>query len=640
MKRIFFSLSLFVAFFANAQNEVLMTVGSDKITKSEFEYIYNKNNSDNAIDKKTLDEYVELFKVFKLKVAEAKALKLDTTQAFVNELAGYRSQLANNFLLDKALEEKLKNEAFDRMREVANVSHILLRLPEFPTPADTLAVYNRALEIRKRLEKEDFETVAREVSEDPSAQQNGGTLGNITAFMMVYPFENAAFNTPVGKISQPVRTQFGYHLVRVNSRQANPGEVLIAHISLNAPKNVPADTLKAKEQKINDIYKRIKAGESFESLVHFSDDKSSPTGELPWFGVGRILPEIERTAFSLKVGEVAAPVQSPMGFHIIKLLDRKPFELTEQRKAELEKQFNASGERASLPVFAFIDNLRKEYNLQVNQTSLNDFYELGKRYAVSDSLFKVEAAKFSDKPLFTFADQTATQADFANYLAAKNFVNTVESRLIIDESLKNLQNKRLFEYASANLENINPEFRNLMQEYRDGILLFEISNQNVWEKAAQDTLGLEQFYATNREKYTWQQPHFKGRVISAPDEETADKARNIIRNAPKDSIDARLRASDITTKIRIQRGLFAQGDNAAVDKLVFNTGDFTPGEKYPVVFIAEGGELLAEPQELADVRGQVTADYQNFLEENWVKELKEKYPVVVFEDVLKTIKKN
>ncbi len=572
MKRFFFSLSLLIAGFAYAQDEVLMTVGGENITKSAFEYIYNKNNADNAIDKKNLDEYVELFTVFKLKVAEAKALGLDTTQAYTDELAGYRNQLANNYLFDKTLEEKLRNEAFDRLKVIANVSHILLRLPENPAPADTLEIYQKALDIKKRLTKENFETIAREVSEDPSVQQNGGTLGNISAFMMVYPFENAAYQTPVGQISEPVRTSFGYHLVKVNTRGENPGEVKIAHISLNVPKNAPADTLKAKEQEINDLYNRLKAGESFESLVQFSDDKSTPTGELPWFGVGRILPEIERTAFALKVGETAAPVQSPMGFHIIKLLDKKPFELTEQQKAEAERMFNNS-DRAGLPVFSFLANLRKEYSDNAEISALDDL--------------------------------------------------------------------ALFNYAKAQLETTNPEFKNLMQEYRDGILLFEISNRKVWEKASEDTLGLEKFYAANREKYTWKQPHFKGRIIYAPDEETAQAVRSVIKNVPKDSIDTRLRTnSDIITKIRIQNGLYAQGDNAVVDRFVFKTGDFTPDEKYPVVFIAEGGELLEQPQELADVRGQVISDYQNFLEENWVRELKEKYPVVIFEEVLKTIKKN
>ena len=635
-KRFFFFFSLIFAVAAGAQNPVLMTVNGEKITKSEFEYIYNKNNSNDAVDKKSLDGYLDLFTVFKLKVADAKAAGIDTTQAYTSELAGYRAQLANNYLTDKALEEKLRAEARKRLKEIVNVSHILLRLSENPTPADTLAAFNKILDIRKRLETEDFETVARQTSEDPSAVNNGGTLGNITAFMMVYPFESAAFNTPVGKISQPVRTQFGYHLVKVNARQANPGELHIAHISLNAPNYLPADSLQKRKQQINDIYNRIKAGENFENLVYLSDDKSTPTGELPWFGVGRILPEIEKTAFALNVGEISAPLQSPMGFHIIKLLGKRPMELSD---ADFDRMFNNS-DRAALPVLSFVKNLRTEYNLKLNEANLNDFYELGKKYALSDSLFRAAAAKFGNKPLFTFANQTATQADFAQYLAARNFAGKVDSKFTIDEMLAQMQNERLFDYASAELENTNPEFKNLMQEYRDGILLFEISNRNVWEKASTDTLGLQAFYDAHRDNYRWEQPHFKGRIIFAPDEATADAAREMIRNAPKDSIDARLRTNEIITKIRIQKGLFAEGDNPAVDKLVFNTGNFAPDAKYPVVFIAEGGEVLAQPQELADVRGQVISDYQNFLEENWIKELKNKYRVEVFQNVLKTIKKN
>ncbi|HLP05661.1 MAG TPA: peptidylprolyl isomerase, partial [Paludibacter sp.] len=343
MKRSVISLVASVAFsagiFAQAADPVLMTISGKPVYKSEFEYIYNKNNSNNSLDKKTLDEYVDLFINFKLKVEEAKAQGIDTTSSFVNELAGYRSQLTKPYLTDQQVDEQILKEAYDRMKEDVDVSHILIRIAPNATPADTLKAWSQINDIAKRLKKEDFAKVAKEVSQDQSAEKNGGHIGWISAFRTIYPFETVAYNTPKGAVSKPVRTAFGYHIIKVHDRRNSLGEILVSHIMRFTSQGDSAANVAAKLT-IDSIYNRVQAGDDFGTLAkqHSMDKGSSvKNGELPWFGTGRMVPEFETAAFALKnIGEVSAPVRSAYGWHIIKLLDRKGVDTYENVKAEIE----------------------------------------------------------------------------------------------------------------------------------------------------------------------------------------------------------------------------------------------------------------------------------------------------------------
>ena len=297
---------------AQTTDPVLMNINGKPVLKSEFEYIYNKNNTNNSLDKKTLDEYVNLFVNFKLKVEEAKKQGIDTTKSFVTELSGYRSQLTKPYLTDTKVDEDLLQEAYGRLKEDVDVSHILVRIQQGSAPADTLKAWNSVQTILKRLQKEDFAKVAKEVSEDQSAEQNSGHLGFISAFRTVYPFETMAYNTAVGTISKPVRSTFGYHIIKVHARRPSLGEVLVAHIMKFTSKGDEAMNNKAKVS-IDSIYQRIKAGDDFGTLAtNLSQDKGSATkkGELPWFGTGRMVPEFETAAFALKnIGDVSEPIQ-------------------------------------------------------------------------------------------------------------------------------------------------------------------------------------------------------------------------------------------------------------------------------------------------------------------------------------------
>lgn len=647
MKSPVIKLAIFLALsagaFAQTTDPVLMTINNKPVLKSEFEYIYNKNNSNNSLDKKSLDEYVDLFVNFKLKVEEAKSQGIDTTKSFINELAGYRTQLTKPYLTDSKVDDALLHEAYNRSKEDVDVSHILIRIPQNASPADTLKAFNEINAIWKRVQKEDFGKVAKEVSQDQSADKNNGYIGWISAFRTVYPFETMAYNTPAGSISKPVRTAFGYHIIKVHARRNSLGEVLVSHIMIFTSKGEEEKNKKAKAT-IDSIYQRVVAGDDFGTLAkEHSQDKGSSVknGELPWFGTGRMVPQFETAAFALKnVGDVSQPVQSDYGWHIIKLLDRKGLAPFDELKADLERKVKHD-ERANSGQHAFLMKSRAENNYRENEESIQEFVKILDKHTLADSIFTAEAAKLS-KPLFSFAGKNFTQADFAKYLKKNSTSEKSIPSEVIREKLNAFADSELLAYEDSQLEKKYDDFRFLMQEYHDGILLFEVSNREVWEKASKDTPGLAKYFAAHKTDYTWEKPHYKGHVILCKDLATFNAAKSIVKKADIDSIDKylRTRLNDSIQYVKVEKGLYVQGDNKVVDDQIFKTKEkYVPAKEYPFFFVT--GKLLKnKPEDYTDVRGLVTADYQEFLEREWIKALRAKYPVNVDQNVLKTVKKN
>lgn len=635
--------ALSVGSFAQTSDPVLMTIDGKPVSKSEFEYIYNKNNTNNSLDKKTLDEYVELFINFKLKVEEAKKLGIDTTAAFTSELSGYRSQLTRPYLTDPKVDEILLREAYERSKEDVDVSHILIRIPQNALPADTLKAWNEINNIWRRLERENFSKLAKEISQDESAEKNSGRLGWISVFRTVYPFESAAYNTPVGTYSKPIRTAFGYHIVKVHARRKTLGDVLVSHIMILTNKGDDFLNKRAKIT-IDSLYQRLTAGEDFGALARkYSQDKttSSKNGELPWFGSGRMVPEFEKAAFALKnVGEISKPIQTNGGWHILKLIDKKGIASFDELKADLERKVKRD-DRSKSGQQVFLAKLRNEYNYKLIPTSLNEFYKLSASKKLTDSTFIVEATKLN-KPIFSFASKNYSQVDFAKFLKENPLSEKSSPKEIIDEKLDEFVDQELLNYEDSQLENKYEDFRLLMQEYHDGILLFEVSNREVWDKASRDTKGLTKYFNSHKADYKWEKPHFKGYVVLCKDKETLSEAKQIIKKSPKDSIEKFLRArlNEPIQRAKIEKGLFVQGENKVVDDQIFKSNDkYIPTAEYPYFYVS-GKLLKTKPEDFPDVRGLVTADYQEYLDKAWIKALREKYEVVVDQNVLKTVKKN
>lgn len=634
----FFSAFLSICLAQNS-DPVLMNIAGKDVTKSEFEYIWNKNNSNATTDSKSLADYVDLFVNFKLKVAEAEAQGIDTTQSFTSELAGYRKQLITPYLTDKDAEDAMLKLCYNRLRQYTEVSHILLSVQPDATPEDTLKQYQRALALYKRaLKGEDFAKLAKENSDDGSKEE-GGYLGYATGLRYVFAFENAAYSTPIGQIAAPIRSQFGYHIIKVHNRLDAGGKYRSGHIMKKvAPMASPEEKAAIKDS-IFKIYKALQAGGDFKKFATTqSDDPNAQRGgEYDLIFCGSLPYEYESNVYKLKVGEYSAPFQSKYGWHIVKALEFQPYPPVEDLKNDLTGFIAQDEARLQVAKKSFIDNLKKAYGYTPVKEGFDQFIKAYELIRTKGDSILLKTLAESMNPIFVLNGKSYGQKGFAQALAKKA---NAGSHLI--EAYNNYVGELVMAYEDKNLEKKYPEFGHLMQEYRDGILLFEVSNREVWDKASQDTKGLEKYFKDSVGKYNWDKPHYKGFVISCATPEIAAKAKKMIKKLAVDSITIVLKRTfntDTTSVIKVEQGLFTQGENAYVDQLAFKRSKPEVDKKYPVTFLS--GRILSKgPESYTDVRGLVISDYQNFLEENWIKTLRAKYKVIVNKEVLNTVNKN
>lgn len=646
-KKIYFSAAtMLFGFGAFAQNtNILMTVGSDKVSKQEFENVFKKNNSKLAAnpDEKTLREYLDLYINFKLKVLEAKSYGMDTAVSFRKELAGYRKQLAAPYLTDKEVTEQLINEAYDRSKKEIRASHILINCKEDASAKDTLAAYNKIMAIRKKIleKKEDFGKVAMESSEDPSAKTNKGDLGFFSVFAMVYSFESACYKAKQGSITMPFRTKYGYHIVKVVDSRPAQGEVKVAHIMLRATAKLSKEDSLRNQNKINEVYKMLEGGQKFEELAkQYSEDKGSAKngGILPVFGTGKMVPEFESEAFALKnVNDYSKPFATSYGWHIVKLIERKSLPTFDAAKADIKAKISRDS-RADINKQSFIVKLKKEYKFTETPASLKKFYSKADS-ALALSAFKKPETINPKDPIFTIGTSVYTISDYADYLSQYQF-NMLKDNMpkAKKEAYDNFVNKTLLDYEENKLDQKYPEFKTLMEEYRDGILLFELTDQKVWSAAVKDTAGLELFFEQNKVNYQWAD-RLDAKIYTCANEVIANDVRKLIKNK-KISEDSLLRRINKTNPLNlaIKSDKFEKGENAIIDGIVWKKS-VTPNivANNTVVFVKVNAKLNAQTKALNEVRGTVTADYQNKLEKEWIGILKQKYPVQVDDTVFNTL---
>lgn len=644
-------LMLFLSNVFSQQDPILMTINDVAITKSEFERIYYKNNRDSVHDEKAIKDYLELFINFKLKVIEAKKLGLDTLPTFKQELQSYRKQLSDPYFVDKETEEKLLKEAYERKKWRIRTSHILIKVSENASPADTLAAYNKAMEIKKRIDKgEDFAKLAMEYSEDDASKLNGGDIGYLTVFTTVLPYENAVYSLKVGEVSNPIRSQYGYHIIKVTDRKENPGEVKVAHIMVLVPRDAKEEDITKAENKINEIYQKLQQGEDFAKLaIEYSDDKASGKrgGDLPWFGTGRMVPEFESVAFETKIGEYSKPFRTAFGYHIIKKHDVRPLQPFETEKNELANKI-AKDPRAQQSKLILIEKLKKEYGYTFNQKNLDEIIKYVDTTLYSGN-FKMPANIKLNKPIFTLKDSIYTQAKFVDFLAnyknkQKDAVKNEAAKMLARQLYKEWENHQIIAYEDAHLEQKYPSFAHLLQEYHDGILLFDLTDKMVWSKAIKDTAGLKEFYEKNKNNYMWDE-RAEVYLISYENDKCKDLFIKAITNNKK-----QLSIEDILNNINKKTicltkkdvKLFSKGDSPAVDKLAFNA-DKSQNTKYNIdsekkLIFYLNKILPPQPKQLNEAKGIITADYQSYLEKEWIQELRNKYKVVINYDVLKLVK--
>ncbi|TFH26675.1 MAG: peptidylprolyl isomerase, partial [Bacteroidia bacterium] len=408
---------------------VLMTIGDEKVSLEEFERIYRKNNNPTSLNRQSAEEYLELFINFKLKVKEAESLGMDTTARFLNELEGYRRQLAKPYLVDEEDKEAMMKEAYEWSKYDIKASHILIRLPDSPVPEDTMAAYEKMMVIRDRiLGGEAFETVARATSEDESVRQNGGNLNYFTVLSMVYPFEHVAFTTPVGKLSMPFRTDYGYHIMMVYDKRPARGQVKVAHIFIRTPRGMDEEGKLMAYQKVQMVYDSLKMGVDFGELaMHHSEDPASARegGNIPWFGTGRMISEFEDACFAIEnKGDYSMPFKTFYGWHIVKLIDKQGIGTFEEMKPELQQKINGGG-RMNIRSERFVQKLQKEYGFTAYPEALVPLYQ-----AVDSTLlvgqWKSGPLKELDSELMKIGDRKLETGEFVSYVETRQ--NTGKSR--------------------------------------------------------------------------------------------------------------------------------------------------------------------------------------------------------------------
>ncbi|MBP9647752.1 MAG: peptidylprolyl isomerase [Paludibacteraceae bacterium] len=638
---VFIFVSLSVSY-TLAQKNTIVTIDQKPISIEEFEYYYNKNNTNDLQQKMPVEEYMQLFVNFKLKVHQAYMLQMDTAQTFKQELEGYRNQLIKPYLTDNEKIDDLVKEAYQHLLEDVDVSHILIRLNANPTPADTIAAYTKAMTAYKRVTNgESFEKIAVEFSEDPTVQENKGRLGFITGMMVVYPFEKTAYTTPVGQVSAPIRTRFGYHIIKVHDKRKTQGERLVAHILKRIPEDASEKQKAAIERSIKSIYEDLAKGADFQRLAQAnSDDQSSANkgGEISWVGTGKTTPEFENAVFNLQnIGDISQPVKTEFGWHIIKLLDKRDI-MTLQEAYPLIEPRVKTDERANIIANSFIEKLKKTYNFKSYPTNLHALHTLLAQ--PNDNI--LEQTKTYNLPIYTFADQVITQSDLIVFLHQQNYTKNPIDLSLLDILANQVANNTIIKYENSMLEKKYPEFGLLMNEYKEGILLFNISNEMVWSKASKDIEGLTDFFEKNKKSYAWDKPRFKGAIIYCDSKQSFKTAKKIAKATPEKELSTKLKQtlnSNEKNAVKIETGLFAEQTNPVVDKLVFKKGKLEKNNDYPYIFTS-GNIQKHYPDSYQDIRGIVINDYQNYLDKQWIEELRSKYPIVIDTSVLNSLKSN
>jgi peptidyl-prolyl cis-trans isomerase SurA len=634
----------------NTSNDpIVMEIDGKGVTKSELLQIYLKNNNNPQFHKDSIDKYLVLFKKFKLKVAEAEALGYDTIPKLKKELDGYKKQLANPYMIDSAQNESLVREAYERTANEVRASHILIRLEQNAKPQDTLIAWNKISEIKRRLEKgEDFAYIAKSKngSEDPSAVNNGGDLGYFTAFQMIYPFEDRAFKTPIGQLSEVFRTRYGYHILKTTGTRPARGSIKAAHLLVSAGKNATQEEKNNAEKKAGELYAKLKAGEKWDDLVKlYSDDPTSNQkgGELPMFGSGtnqRMVPIFEEAAFALKNdGEISAPIQTDFGFHIIKRLEWKPVRPYNEMKKEIQSKVNKD-ERAKKTQDSFVDKMKKQYNFQLPKVNGLTWFEtnLDSTYFVG----KWKADKLNtDLEVFSLDGKIYTQKQFAEFME-KGFrgIKRDEFKKVVESQFNNWVKISVLDYEESKLESKYPEYRALIKEYHDGILLYEIMSDKIWNKSVKDTSGLKNFFNLNRANYMWQK-----RLDATIYECNSDKNAALVykmlkkkKNTSKEIIEKINVKSELNLRVKMNK--FDAESTTYLKGRTFTQGRNKPynfEDKFYVVVVNK--ELPIMKKEFNEAKGIVTSDYQNYMEKTWLEELEKKHRITFYYDVLYSLDK-
>lgn len=617
-----------------SDDQVLFRVNGDDITAKEFKHVYSKNNinNDSAFTKSDIKDYLDLYVNFKLKIQEAQSRGMDTSKTFLDEFSTYKEQLKKPYLTENKVTERLVKEAYDRFKYEVRAAHILINAKE-----DTLDAYNKVTAIKSQLDKGvEFEELAKQYSQDPSVKVNGGDLGYFTSFQMVYPFESAAYNTQVGEVSDPVRTKFGYHLVKVKDRRPANGKVQVAHIMLRAM----SDTT-AVRNKIFEIYDQANGGVEWNELVKlYSEDINSrnTNGVLRAFSVGQMPLEFQEAAFALtEQGQISDPVKTQYGWHIIKLINREPIETFEEMESSIRSRISRDS-RAQLNEIALINRLKKENGFKENAENKNIALSITDSTLLTGKWQYIPSTQ-ENLEIFSVAGESHSIKEFADYIESnqKRVTNSLKQYTL--DLYNDFQKKEIINYEEEHLSEKYFDYKMIEQEYREGILLFNLMEEEVWNKAVEDTTGLEKFYQENKENYKWGE-RASASLYSANDKILSEVSLAIQRGdslfLSKQSLYKKYNSGSNLT-LQSESGIFEHGVKEVLDLAEWKVGvqKLEFGGKSHLVWIKE--ILPPQIKTLQETKGAVISDYQEVLEKKWLIKLKEKYSVSLNDDVLNNV---
>lgn len=614
---------------------VLMTINGKDVRQSEFEYLYHKNNLQ-QLAPQSIDEYIEMFIVYKLKVADAEAAGLHQTDAFTKEFNGYCAELSRPYLRDSIVEKRLVEEAYARMATSRKVSHIMLPLGSTYDEKEANRMKIDSIRTAIVNGSADFGEMAVRYSSDRSARVNNGSMGYINVNSYPYPFEKTAWETPVGEISPVIEdAPFGFHIIRVEDQRPNPGKVEARHI-LKLTNGLSEEEGAAKKAQIDSIYNLLANGGDFDAIARAeSEDPGSAAngGRLGWFGPGEMVKEFEDAAFGLKDGGISAPFKTAYGYHIVQTLAHRGIgtlaEESERIKAAISRDM-----RSVMPETERMAQLKAELGVKIDSTGL---MQARSRMTGDSPAEQLRSLQADNSLIATVGNRTISIGDVINYIPSNVLEGANDAFTVLNSGLENKINETVVEETRKNLAENNSEYRNLTNEYRDGILLFEISNRNVWERSTSDTEGLQKFFSANRAKYTWDKPHYKGYVIFATNDSIAGEAQKYLaaNQVENDSLVSVMRAN-YGRNIKIEKVVTGKGENAIVDNVAFN-GERPEAPGRWTAWFGYAGRVIDTPEEANDVRGAVASDYQQQLESEWIKDLRKKYKIKLNKKALKAL---
>lgn len=655
--------------FAQQQDPVAVNINGKSILRSELEYAYKKANElKNPQDKESINDFLQSYISMKLNVEEAKAQHLDTVANYKRELSSARVQLSYKYMESTEYENEYIQKIYDRTLENVEINHVLLPFDkEIIFPADTVALYKQAIELRKQLLKNGFTGEGYNIKDTPATgliadySKRNGYVGWVAPFMFPSKVEDAIYDMTSGNISQPIRSSQGYHIIQVLNRRPAIGSVELEQVvfgftHIPPPQHQIDSVGKVAWREYNNIHSQADYNSLCQEFAHVmqTGDKGCYLGIVNLEST--MPPSFLLAAFNLeKIGDISQPVLTDYGFHIIRLLNKIPVPEFEKIKNSLRNKIVRSDKAANIST-AKRDLIKANAQLSVNNDAYKKLNEIANTISPQNPAF-IEKIKDGKDILFSIdKDVNYTVNDFVEYIRFRNgllnktdgdepsiaqFVDVAKHNLSTDqlqEYFNSYCSRKLSDYYYSTLEKRYPDFDKQMKEFSDGLLLFAVKNKNIWERSKTDEKGLADYFNKNKSKYKLDRRKYKGLILFAKDEKSLAEAESLATktkdiNSLIQQVKTTLNKQGVV--IQMEPGAWAKGNNKFVDNKIFGGAAPAPRKDFP--FFAVVGDYIDTPQDYTDVQNAVEIDYQEFLDKEWNIYLKNKYKIEIDQSVIDTI---